>query len=90
MVDFNKLAKEIYEDSKEGLTDYGSSSNASNRVLSKNSIIALGSSEDSKWSAWNKEWLSKRNTYLERFGKAPPLNIEILILEITLREHFER
>ena len=36
---------------------------------------------------WWDAWKDKRNTHLERFGFVP-LEIEIFILERTLREHF--
>ncbi len=93
-IDFNKLAKDIYaserahkyariEPTDPSLSTYSTISNLQRALGQKLSYTHM----DKCWNAWWDDWYDTRLKFIERFGSIHP-DIEIVILEKTLKEHW--
>ncbi len=94
MIDFNQLAKDIYTNemtSKNGgifPTEINLSTFVTFPTLQKVMPKMSHNRSDSLWSKWWDDWKDMRTKIIKRFGQITP-EVEVIVIEKTLREHFD-
>lgn len=98
MVDFTKLAEDIYEAEQSHHRAIVQKDNPMLSTYCTIPTIVEGLNLDERtryvfiekyWENWWYDWAKDRRCFIERFKQITP-DIEVLIIERTLREHFDK
>ncbi len=93
MIDFNQLAQDIYKNEcahKHSVLASGPITLSTFRTQVTMTRAGLVSARDfTNWNPWWDNWNCQRTIFRERFGQITA-DTEILIIERTLREQFDK